>query len=144
MPFRLVFLIASMLAVISPAQAGADVHAGAQGLFTATDAGFEEMVSGSQLPVVVLAAAGWCHQCQPMMPIIEGLQAEMQGRVRFATLDVDANPKTASKLGIMSIPVIYIFKDGKMISRQVGSAPKSKLVEWIDTTLGVSADRRSR
>ena len=128
MLFRLLFLIASMLALISPT--------GAQGLLTVTDANFEKLVSSSQLPIVVIVKADWCEKCRDTMPIIEDLQVEMKGQVRFAVLDADANQKTAAKLNVMNIPFIAIFRNGRQMSKQVGMINRSTLVEWINTSLG--------
>lgn len=128
----LVFLMVLMVSAISPGRADA------QGVLTATDANFEELVGRSQ-PIVVFGNASWCGQCRPMVSIFEGLQADMRGQVRFAMLDVDANPKVPSRLGIMSIPTALIFKDGKLLARLVGAATKSKLVEWINTTVAASS-----
>lgn len=103
---------------------------------TATDATFNRLVAGSNVPVVVFAMAAWCGPCRMMTAGLEALQAEMQGRVQFATLNVDADPKTPAKLAVMNIPTFVIFRDGKEISRHVGALSKDRLSEWINQSLG--------
>jgi thioredoxin-like negative regulator of GroEL len=57
---------------------------------------------------------------------------ELAGKLKVVKLNVDENPETASKYGIMSIPTLMIFKNGELASRQIGAAPKAKLVQWIN------------
>ncbi len=64
-------------------------------------------------------------------PILDEVSGDLGDKVKIVKLNVDENPETASKYGIMSIPTLLLFKDGKIASRQVGAAPKAKLVQWI-------------
>jgi thioredoxin 1 len=65
-------------------------------------------------------------------PVLEELSAgNLNGKVKIVKLNVDENPATAQKYGIMSIPTLMIFKNGELASRQVGAAPKQKLEQWI-------------
>jgi thioredoxin 1 len=70
-------------------------------------------------------------------PVVEELANEYDGKVSFAKLDVDANPKTAMQYGVRSIPTLLIFKDGKPAETVIGAVPKSVLKKRIDKVLGV-------
>ncbi|QRG09126.1 thioredoxin [Xanthobacter dioxanivorans] len=97
-----------------------------------SDQSFEQDVINSSAPVIVDFWAEWCGPCRMVGPILEEVSGEMGEKVRIVKLNVDENPQTASKYGIMSIPTLLLFKDGKIASRQVGAAPKAKLVQWIN------------
>jgi thioredoxin 1 len=64
-------------------------------------------------------------------PALEEIAGSLNGKVKIVKLNVDENPQTASKYGVMSIPTLMLFKNGEMASRQVGAAPKQKLEQWI-------------
>ena len=96
-----------------------------------SDQSFEADVLESSTPVVVDFWAEWCGPCRMVGPILDELSGELGEKVKIVKLNVDENPVTASKYGIMSIPTLLLFKDGKIASRQVGAAPKAKLVQWI-------------
>ena len=68
-------------------------------------------------------------------PALEEISGAMNGKVKILKLNVDENPATASKYGVMSIPTLMLFKDGQLASRQVGAAPKQKLEQWINTAV---------
>ncbi len=91
-----------------------------------TDATFETEVLKSDIPVLVDFWAPWCGPCQILGPIVEELATEMQG-VKIGKLNVDENPGTASKYGIMSIPSIKIFKGGQIVKEFVGVQSKEAL-----------------
>ena len=95
-----------------------------------TDDTFEGFVTGNTAAVVDCWAA-WCFPCRVLSPVIERL-AEEQGEVAFGKLNVDENPTTAMKFGVMSIPTLLYFKDGKLVDRTVGAVPK----ETIENRLG--------
>ena len=101
---------------------------------TVSDATFAAEIERSPLPVLVDMWAPWCGPCRLIAPVIDQLAKEMAGRVRFAKLNVDENPATAAKYGIMSIPTLMLFKNGELASRQVGAAPKQKLEQWITSS----------
>jgi thioredoxin 1 len=97
-----------------------------------SDADFESEVLKATGPVVVDFWAEWCGPCRMIGPVLEELSAgNLNGKVKIVKLNVDENPATAQKYGIMSIPTLMIFKNGELASRQVGAAPKQKLEQWI-------------
>ena len=92
-----------------------------------TDATFEQEIEKSPLPVLLDCWAPWCGPCLMLAPAIGQLAEEMDGRIKFAKLNVDENPKTAQSLRIMSIPAMVIFKDGKEVDRLIGVQPKAAI-----------------
>ena len=100
-----------------------------------SDANFGEEVLSSKEPVLVDFWAEWCGPCRAIAPVLEELSTELQGKVKIVKLNVDENPATAQKYGVMSIPTLMIFKGGEMASRQVGAAPKQKLQQWISAAV---------
>ena len=103
------------------------------GVAKVSDADFDAQVLKSAEPVVVDFWAEWCGPCRMIAPALEEIAGTMNGKVKIVKLNVDENPATASKYGIMSIPTLMIFKNGELASRQVGAAPKQKLEQWITT-----------
>jgi thioredoxin 1 len=100
-----------------------------------SDATFDAEVLKSTEPVVVDFWAEWCGPCRMIAPALEEISGAMNGKVKIVKLNVDENPATAQKYGIMSIPTLMIFKDGQLASRQTGAAPKQKLEQWINTAV---------
>ncbi|MDE1570118.1 thioredoxin [Aquabacter sp. P-9] len=100
-----------------------------------SDQSFDQDVLKSGSPVVVDFWAEWCGPCRMVAPILDEVSDELGDKLKIVKLNVDENPETASKYGIMSIPTLLLFKDGKIASRQVGAAPKAKLVQWINTSI---------
>ena len=100
-----------------------------------TDQNFETTVGAAEQPVLVDFWATWCAPCKMLKPLIDELASEYQGRVTIAELDVDANPITASKFGVLSIPSLILFRGGKPAERIVGYKPKAFLKQRIDAVL---------
>jgi thioredoxin 1 len=98
-----------------------------------SDANFEAEVLKATGPVVVDFWAEWCGPCRMIAPALEEISASLGEKVKIVKLNVDENPKTAQKYGVMSIPTLMLFKGGELASRQVGAAPKAKLEQWITT-----------
>lgn len=105
------------------------------GVGKVSDADFETAVLGAPGPVVVDFWAEWCGPCRMIAPALDEISAAMGEKVTIVKLNVDENPKTASKYGVMSIPTLMIFKGGEMASRQVGAAPKAQLQQWISAAV---------
>jgi thioredoxin 1 len=99
-----------------------------------TDQNFENEVLRADLPVLVDFWAPWCRPCLIAGPVIEELAKEYEGKIKVGKLNVDENPKIAQKYGILSIPTVVIFKEGKEVKRQVGFPGKAgyeKLIKEI-------------
>jgi thioredoxin 1 len=96
--------------------------------FAVTDETFEREVLGAgSVLVLVDFWAAWCGPCHMIAPALDELAAESRGRYRVAKLDVDANPVTASRFQVQSIPTLIIFKDGRAADRIVGLQSKQVL-----------------
>jgi thioredoxin 1 len=93
---------------------------------TVTDSEFESTVLKSDIPVLVDFWATWCGPCRMIAPIVEQIQVELGAKVKILKMDIDENPATPMSLGIMSIPTVIIFKDGKAAERTVGYRPNMK------------------
>ncbi len=76
-----------------------------------------------------------CGPCRMLGPVIEQLSEEMAGKLKFAKVNVDDEGEIASEFGIMSIPTVIIFKDGKAAGQKTGAAPKEAVKKWIEDTL---------
>ena len=96
-----------------------------------TEQNFESEVLQSTQPVIVDFYADWCGPCKMIAPALEEISSTLNGKVTIVKLNVDENPATAAKYGIMSIPTLMLFKNGELASRQVGAVPKAKLEQWI-------------
>lgn len=83
-------------------------------------------------PILVDFWATWCAPCRAVAPILEALSQEYKGRVRIGKLDVDNSPATAAKYGIMSIPTLLLFKDGKVAEQIVGAQPREAITGMVD------------
>jgi thioredoxin 1 len=101
------------------------------GVGKVSDQDFDSEVLKATGPVVVDFWAEWCGPCRMIGPALEEIAGSLNGKVKIVKLNVDDNPHTATKYGVMSIPTLMIFKNGEMASRQVGAAPKQKLEQWI-------------
>ena len=98
-----------------------------------TDSNIDQVVQ--QYPALVVDCwAQWCGPCHMIAPVIEDLARDMRGEVVFGKLNVDDNRQTAAIYGIMSIPTLLVFKDGELVDRVVGAAPRPMLGRWASSS----------
>ncbi|MFA4853572.1 MAG: thioredoxin [Bacteroidales bacterium] len=100
-----------------------------------TDANFEELVIKSDKPVLVDFWAEWCGPCRMISPIVAELAVEYEGKAVVGKVDVDGNHGITEKYGVRNIPTILFFKNGNIVDKQVGAAPKHKLAEKLDALI---------
>ncbi len=100
-----------------------------------TDSSFSDEVLNADTPVVVDFWAEWCGPCKAIAPLVDELAEEYAGKVKFAKLDVDSNPRTAINYGIRGIPALLIFDSGQVAGQIVGALPKSSLKKNIDQAI---------
>ena len=93
--------------------------------FHLTDANFEETTKKNPL-ILIDFWAGWCGPCRALAPTIEELAKDLAGKVLIAKLDVDANPQTAEKFQVYSIPTVILLKDSCEVDRIVGLCPRKQ------------------
>ena len=100
-----------------------------------TDGEFKTKVLDSKIPVMVDFWAAWCGPCRMIAPSVEEIAKEYSGKAVVAKMDTDANPMTPMQFGIMGIPTLIFFKDGKDVDRIVGAAPKQMIAKKLDAVL---------
>jgi thioredoxin 1 len=100
-----------------------------------TDANFGELALSSDKPVVVDFWAEWCGPCRMVTPIIEELAKDYDGKAVIGKLNVDNNPDISFKYGIRSIPTVLFIKNGEVVDKQVGAAPKDAYAAKLDKVM---------
>lgn len=96
-----------------------------------TDADFESTISSSDIPVLVDFWAEWCPPCKMLIPALEELSSEYEGKIKIIKMNVDENTNTPQKFSITGIPTLIIFKNNEAVETLVGALPKSQLEEVI-------------
>ena len=100
-----------------------------------TSANFEETVLKSDKPVLVDFWAEWCGPCRMVGPIVDELHADYEGKAIVGKVNVDDQQEIAAEFGIRNIPTILFFKNGEIVDKNVGVAPKADLAKKIDALI---------
>ncbi len=100
-----------------------------------TTASFDKDVLQSDVPVLVDFWAVWCGPCRMVAPHVDAIAQEFAGLVKVYKVNVDEEPEIAGKYGIMSIPTLMVFKDGKVFDQIVGAVPKAVLAARVQKAL---------
>lgn len=102
-----------------------------ENIVVGTDFNFQSEVLKSDLPVLVDFWAPWCGPCRMVAPVVEEIANELNGKLKVVKVNTDENGGVASQYGIMSIPTLGIFKNGKLVDAVIGAVPKYHLVQKI-------------
>ena len=100
-----------------------------------TDDSFDKDVIKANSPVLVDFWAEWCGPCKVIAPALDDQAKDLAGKVTVAKINIDENPGTPTKYGVRGIPTLMLFKNGQVAATKVGSLPKSKLYEWVQSQL---------
>ncbi len=100
-----------------------------------TDGSFEKEVLSSDLPVLVDFWAEWCTPCKMIGPILEEVAKERQGQLVVAKINIDENAEAPVKYGVLGIPTLILFKQGKVEATKVGALTKSQLIAFLEDHL---------
>ena len=98
---------------------------------TVTDASFSADVLQSDKPVLVDFWADWCGPCKMIAPALEEISEELSDKVNIVKMDIMENTGVPGEIGVQSIPLLVLFKDGKPVAQKLGAAPKQQLKDWL-------------
>ncbi|MDD5100484.1 MAG: thioredoxin [Syntrophales bacterium] len=108
---------------------------GEEALVHVGDGDFAEVVLKADKPALVDFWAPWCGPCKAIGPAVEALAVQYRDQVRVAKINIDDNPKTAATYGVMSIPTLVLFKEGKVLDTLIGLVSKERLESFIQKAL---------
>ena len=96
-----------------------------------TNATFDEVIAGSDVPVVVEFWAEWCPPCKVLAPVLDEIAAEHQGRLVLHKVDSDQQLELVARFGVASVPTTLVFEAGALVKRMVGARGKRQLLEEL-------------
>ncbi|MCS7143335.1 MAG: thioredoxin [Aigarchaeota archaeon] len=126
--------IRKMMEMMRGREPGGKVNVSGGHPVVVNDSNFDELIRSNTM-VIVDFWADWCMPCRMLAPIVEELASELRGKAVVGKLNVDENPVSASKYGIMSIPTLMIFKDGRPVDAIIGVTSKSNILKKINKYL---------
>lgn len=100
-----------------------------------TNENFDTALGQSPGVYAVRFWAEWCGPCRVMSPVFKDVAQDMQGLARFGEVDIDGSPELAGRYGVQSIPTVLLFKDGQVVDRMTGAAPKPNVIRFINNHL---------
>ena len=100
-----------------------------------SDAQFTQDVLTSDTPVLVDFTADWCPPCRMVEPVLEQIASDQAGRLKEVSIDVDANPATTARYGVMSMPTLALFVDGEVVTQSVGARPRAMIMRDLEPHL---------
>ena len=100
-----------------------------------TDSSFQSDVLEADKPVLVDFWADWCGPCKMIAPALEEIAEELADKVTIAKMDIMENTGVPGRIGVQSIPLMVLFKDGKPVAQKLGAAPKGQLKGWLESEL---------
>ncbi|MCT9091472.1 thioredoxin [Streptomyces sp. ASQP_92] len=100
-----------------------------------TDATFRAEVMEAGLPVLVEFTADWCPPCRQIAPVLSAVAAEEADRLKIVQIDVDTNPETTAKYGVLSMPTLMVFRAGEPVKSMVGARPKRRLLQELEDVI---------
>jgi thioredoxin 1 len=103
-----------------------------------SDATFADDVLASGTPVLVEFTAAWCPPCKMIAPVLERMALEQTGRMRVVALDVDENPETTRRYGVMGMPTLALFIGGEIVTTIVGARPQAMIMQALDPYLAAA------
>lgn len=101
-----------------------------------TNKNFKSEILDSRLPAIVDFWATWCMPCRMIAPVVDEIAKDYDGKVKVGKVNVDNQREIAGEYGVMSIPALLFFKNGKVVANVVGAVPKEHIVEQIKKAFG--------
>jgi thioredoxin 1 len=97
------------------------------------ESNFDQMISGSPVPILVDFFASWCRPCRTIVPVLDEIAKEQGGNLKIARVDVDNSPRFIVRFRILNIPTLAFFQDGELKDQVVGLTTKAELISRLKT-----------